>query len=48
MIAESGYGHLDDIEKWDARKVLQTIYRIEFLDNYSAAYLKIQAEEGGK
>jgi hypothetical protein len=39
-LSKAGYGRLDEIEKWDSRKVLQALYYENFLADYQDTYLE--------
>jgi len=41
QLSKAGYGHVDDIEKWDARKTLQALYYENFRVDYEAAYMEL-------
>jgi hypothetical protein len=40
-LSKAGYGSVDEIEKWNARKVLQALYYEEFCYDYENAYLEL-------
>jgi hypothetical protein len=40
-LARAGYGSVNEIEKWDARKVLQAIHYEKFCNEYEAAYFEL-------
>jgi len=40
-LSKAGYGHVDDIEKWDARKVIQALHYEGFWYDYEAAYVEL-------
>jgi hypothetical protein len=38
-LSKSGYGTVNEIEMWDARKVLQALNYEKFCDDYERAYI---------
>lgn len=43
-LSKAGYGSVNEIETWDARKVLQTFHYEQFCDKYERAYLDMNRE----
>jgi hypothetical protein len=43
-LSKAGYGHVDDIEKWDARKVLQALNYEKFVYDYESAFVELNKE----
>jgi hypothetical protein len=40
-LAKAGYGSVNEIEQWDARRVLQALYYEEFLSDYESTYVEL-------
>lgn len=40
-LAKAGYGTVDEIENWDARKVLQALHYENFVADMSDAYMEL-------
>jgi len=43
-LSKAGYGSVNEIEKWDARKVLQALAYEVFCSDYEAAWLELNKE----
>lgn len=41
QLAKAGYGSVDEVEKWDARKVCQALAYINFCSDYESAALEL-------
>lgn len=40
-LSKAGYGTVNEIEEWEARKVLQAIHYEGFCYDYEAAYIEV-------
>lgn len=40
-LSKAGYGSISQIEKWDARKVIQALNYEKFISDYESAYIEI-------
>lgn len=44
-LSKTGYGSVNEIENWDARKVLQALHYESFCYDYETAYIEINKDE---
>jgi len=44
-LSKAGYGTVNEIEQWDARRVLQAIHYEKFLSDYEDAYMDLNKGE---
>jgi hypothetical protein len=40
-LSKAGYGSVNEIERWDSRRVLQALYYEGFLFDYELAYVEL-------
>jgi hypothetical protein len=43
-LSKAGYGSVNEIEEWDARKVLQALEYEKYCDDYDSAWLEMNRE----
>ena len=40
-LSKAGYGFVNEIEQWDARKILQALNYEKFCDDYESAFVEL-------